>query len=124
FIVVSTLEAAPVHEAEHFIAELEHRGLPLGALVFNKVLPAYLRRTAATGVARRVVGDAATLAETVPDAGERSEVARVLATVGESFLNYQVVAKREAEQRASLGKVPEVVAAVPYFDADIADLSG
>ncbi|MEZ5179244.1 MAG: hypothetical protein R2746_13470 [Acidimicrobiales bacterium] len=32
--------------------------------------------------------------------------------------------RREAEQRASLARSPEVVAAVPYFDADIADLSG
>lgn len=124
FIVVSTLEAAPVHEAEHFIAELERRGLPLGALVFNKVLPSYLRRTAATGVARRIVGDAPALAEQLPEAGEPDEVARVLRTVGESFLDYQVVAKREAEQQASLGRTPEVVAAVPYFDADIADLAG
>jgi len=124
FLVVSTLEAAPLHEAEHFIAELDARGLPLGALVLNKVLPAYLRRTAATGVARRLVSDAPQLAAAVPAAGAADDVARVLATVGESFLNYQVVAKREAEQRASLSRSPEVVAAVPYFDADIADLAG
>ena len=48
----------------------------------------------------------------------------MLETVGESFLNYQVVAKREAEQRASLARSPDVVAAVPYFDADIHDLAG
>jgi hypothetical protein len=48
----------------------------------------------------------------------------VLSTIGESFLNYQVVAKREAEQRAGLARTPDVVAAVPYFDADIHDLSG
>ena len=40
----------------------------------------------------------------------------MLREVGESFLNYQVVAKREAEQRAELAAVPDVVAAVPYFD--------
>jgi hypothetical protein len=53
-----------------------------------------------------------------------ADVARVLHTVGESFLNYQVVAKREAEQRAELTRSPDVVAAVPYFDADIRDLTG
>jgi hypothetical protein len=58
------------------------------------------------------------------DVGDRSDVARVLSTVGESFLNYQVVAKREAEQRASLARSPDVVAAVPYFEPDIADLAG
>ena len=54
----------------------------------------------------------------------RAHVARVLREVGESFLNYQVVAKREAEQRAELARTPEVVAAVPYFDTDIYDLAG
>ena len=124
FLVVSTLEAAPLHEAEFFIDALDERKLHLGALVLNKVLPAYLRRTATTGVAKRLVVDADQLADVVPDVGDHADVARVLATIGESFLNYQVVAKREAEQRAGLARSPEVVAAVPYFDADIHDLAG
>ena len=49
---------------------------------------------------------------------------RVLAEVGESFLNYQVVAKREAEQRAELAATADVVATVPYFDEPIHDLAG
>jgi anion-transporting ArsA/GET3 family ATPase len=49
FVVVSTLEAAPLHEAEFFIETLEERRYHLGALVLNKVLPSYLRRTATTG---------------------------------------------------------------------------
>ena len=44
--------------------------------------------------------------------------------MGESFLNYQVVANREQEQRAELARTPDVVATVPYFDPDIADLAG
>src|SRR4051794_121877 len=102
FLVVSTLEAAPLHEAEFFIAALDERKLHLGALVLNKVLPAYLRRTATTGVAKRLCAEPEGLAGVVPDAGDAADVARVLGTIGESFLNYQVVAKREAEQRASL----------------------
>ncbi len=127
FVVVSTLEAAPLHEAEFFIGALDERKLHLGALVLNKVLPAYLRRTSTTGVAKRLVSDADDLAsgvDGVADVGDAADVARVLATVGESFLNYQVVAKREAEQRAGLARSPDVVAAVPYFDTDIADISG
>ena len=46
FVVVSTLEAAPLHEAEFFIDALDERKLHLGALVLNKVLPSYLRRPA------------------------------------------------------------------------------
>jgi hypothetical protein len=48
----------------------------------------------------------------------------VLREVGESFLNFQVVAKREAEIRAELAATPDVVATVPYFDTDIYDLQG
>ena len=75
-------------------------------------------------MAKRLCADADELAASVEGVGDPADVARVLRTVGESFLNYQVVAKREAEQRASLARSPEVVAAVPYFDADIADLTG
>jgi anion-transporting ArsA/GET3 family ATPase len=124
FVVVSTLEAAPVHEAEFFIRALSERQLHLGALVLNKVLPSYLRRTAATAVARRICNDADALADRLGEVGPTPQVARVLREVGESFLNYQVVAKRESEQRAELAQTPEVVATVPYFDADIHDLSG
>ena len=124
FMVVSTLEAAPLNEAGFFIDELDRRNLHLGALVLNKVLPPYFRRTGTTGVARHMVAEAPEMAEAVSGIGDSDDVARVLASVGESFLNYQVVAKREAEQRASLARSPEVVAAVPYLDADIADLGG
>jgi anion-transporting ArsA/GET3 family ATPase len=124
FIVVSTLEAAPLAEAEYFIDALDERKLHLGALVLNKVLPSYLRRTATTGVAKALCSRSDELAEVIADAGPPDDVARVLRTVGESFLNYQVVAKREAEQRASLARSPDVVATVPYFDADIHDLAG
>ncbi|CAN5629362.1 hypothetical protein BH24ACT4_BH24ACT4_18620 [soil metagenome] len=125
FLVVSTLEAAPVREAEFFIDALRDRDLHLGAVVLNKVLPSYLRRTAATGVARRMVSDADDLASAVDGLDAPTErVADVLRDVGESFLNYQVVASREQEQRAELARTPDVVATVPYFDHDIADLAG
>ncbi len=125
FLVVSTLEAAPVREAEYFIAALEERGLHLGAVVLNKVLPSYLRRTAATGVARRMVAEADDLAGALDglDAPDHL-VADVLRDVGESFLNYQVIANREQEQRTALARTADVVASVPYFDHDIADLAG
>ena len=47
--------------------------------------------------------------------GAPEQVGRVLREVGESFLNFQVVAKREAEIRAELSAAPEVVAAVPVL---------
>ena len=65
------------------------------------------------------------MAATLPaEVGDPALVARVLGELGESYLNFQVSAKREATQRAELGAAPEVVAAVPYFDTDIFDLGG
>ena len=51
-------------------------------------------------------------------------VTRVVREIGESFLNYRVLATREAEQRAELSRKPELLASVPYFDSDIHDLAG
>jgi len=56
--------------------------------------------------------------------GGDAQVARVLAEIAESYLNFQVVAQREAEQRAELSVSTDVVVSVPYFDTDICDLRG
>jgi anion-transporting ArsA/GET3 family ATPase len=125
FIVVSTLESAPAREAEFFVQALSKRGFNLGAVVLNKVLPAYLLDDDAARVATQLCADGEKLAgELPPDVGDVADVARVLHDVGESFLNYRVVAQREAEQAAGLGQVPELVVTVPYFDHDITDLAG
>ena len=44
--------------------------------------------------------------------------------MAESFLNYRLVASREAEEAARLGTRAEVVATVPYLADDIHDLAG
>jgi anion-transporting ArsA/GET3 family ATPase len=119
FVVVSTLEPAPLREAEYFISELVERRLHLGALVLNKALPDYFLDEQAAAAARVLVTD--------PGPGvspeDESTRRRVLQTVGESFRNFEVVAKREAELRAELGRVPELVLQVPYFAEDVHDLS-
>ena len=126
FAVVSTLEPAPANEAEFFIRALAEKRFHLGALVLNKVLPAYLldgvAHTAADDLVARADDVAASLAG-VSDA-DPAQVGRVLVEIAESFQRFHVVAQREAEERAELAAVPEVVAAVPYFDSDIHDLAG
>ncbi|MGH9138872.1 MAG: ArsA family ATPase [Acidimicrobiales bacterium] len=126
FVVVSTLESAPIREAEYFIEELNSRRLHLGAVVLNKVLPQYLLDRQAAAVARRLEDGSGEVAAAVaaPVGAEPEQVARVLREVGASFLNFQVVATREAETRAELAAGPDVVASVPYFDHDIVDLVG
>ncbi|HUQ40310.1 MAG TPA: ArsA-related P-loop ATPase [Acidimicrobiales bacterium] len=125
FIVVTTLEAAPVHEAEFFVQTLHDKGFHLGALVLNRVLPSYLLSDAAATVAGRMETDAAAITGALgPEIGDPAMVERVLVEVAESFRRFQLVAQRETEQRGELARTPEVVATVPYFDTDIHDLAG
>jgi anion-transporting ArsA/GET3 family ATPase len=122
FMVVSTLEATPLREAEFFARALVDRKLHLGAIVLNKVLPDYLRDPRAARVAHTLGEDGARVSAglTVDDALAQ----RVLMEVAESFLNYSVVASREAEQQAELATSPEVLVSVPFFDHDVVDMAG
>lgn len=152
FIVVSTLEVSPVAEAEFFIETLADRGLNLGAVVLNKALPTYFLESDPTEAARQLDDDAPRIAkelvgvvapvtrsDTIDDnadplAGtgtvawteERLErhLSHILDEVGTSFLNYQLVARRESEQRNALEKRSGLCVVVPYFEQDIASLDG
>jgi anion-transporting ArsA/GET3 family ATPase len=149
FVVVSTLEPSPMREAEHFAHELAARDLHLGAIVLNKVLPAYFRDPVSARVAEtlrdRAGGIAANLVEGLSDADgagvgaadgagvsagvsaaldDPAQVSRVLEEIADSFLNFEVVARREGEQRTEMSVHPEVLAAVPFFDEDIFDMAG
>jgi anion-transporting ArsA/GET3 family ATPase len=129
FAVVTTLESAPLHEAEFFCEELMKRDYHLGALVLNRTLPRYLLSAAGDRAAEALCGEAgplgAALAETgLPALADGERDARVLKTIGESFQNFAVVAKREAELRAELSSVPEVLADVPALDSDVGDMAG
>jgi anion-transporting ArsA/GET3 family ATPase len=132
FMVVSTLEAVPLREAEFFAEQLKARKLHLGAIVLNKVLPDYLLTSdsgALAEVMRERSGElgkelAPALASVTPELGDPDQISRVLSEVADSFLNFQVVARREMEERQSLSVVPDVLATVPFFDTDIYDLAG
>ncbi len=132
FIVVSTLEAVPLREAEYFAEQLTARRLHLGAIVLNKVLPDYLRGAEGARVAESMRDRAGALAEQLapglaavdPALGDPDQVGRVLTEVADSYLNFQVVALREMEERSMLSVVPDVLATVPFFDTDIFDLAG
>ena len=127
FTVVTTLEAAPLYEAEHFCAVLRDRGFHLGALVLNKTLPDSLLDPAGSAAATAFVDQPGPPAEALaalsnPALADPARTARVLRTVGESFANFAVVALREAELRAELARVPDVVVRIPSFEHDISDV--
>jgi anion-transporting ArsA/GET3 family ATPase len=129
FAVVTTLEAAPLHEAERFCDELVARKFHLGAMVLNKTLPDSLIDPAGARASTAFVDDAAPLADSLAELGDPAfadptRTARVLRTVGGSYQNFSVVAMREAELRTELVGVPDVVIRVPTFDDDIGDVEG
>ena len=125
FVVVSTLEPSPLHEAEFFIDALHDRKLHLGAVVLNKVLPSYLRdpevARAAAAMATRAEPLGAALASDVGSPAE--DVARLLENVAASFHDYSLTAAREAEQRGELSSSPEVIVSVPQLGNDLTDLT-
>jgi anion-transporting ArsA/GET3 family ATPase len=129
FAVVTTLEGAPLREAEQFCHELSARDFHLGALVLNKTLPEYLRSADGERAAETLERDGAAIAEQLVTIGDPAladvgDTQRVLSTIAESFRNYEVVAKREAELRDELARLPDVVATVPTFDSDVTDIAG
>jgi len=125
FIVVSTLESSPLREAEFFIDALHERHLHLGAIVVNKVLPAYLLDPAAASAASVMEREAGAIgADLAPLlAAEPADLTRLVADVAASFHNYAVAATREAEQRTELAGAPEVVS-VPQLGGELTDLAG
>jgi anion-transporting ArsA/GET3 family ATPase len=129
FMVVTTLEAAPAHEAEFFIDVLSAKHFHLGAVVLNKVLPSYLRDESGTVTAERLVAQAPAVAKRLAAAKTKAgtdtdQIRRVLTEMAENFVRFQLVAQREADQQVDLGRGSDVVATVPYFDTDIFDLAG
>jgi anion-transporting ArsA/GET3 family ATPase len=128
FVVVSTAEAAPVHEARFFVDELRRRRLDLGAVVLNRTLPASMRD-------RGAAKSATALAAAVEDRAWARKVARaatadiattvdVLTTAAAGFQDIVVVAKREAERRAELAQLAPVVVSAPALESDVHDLAG
>jgi len=129
FVVVTTLEGAPLREARFFCDELSKRNFHLGALILNKTLPAYLRGADGRHAAEVILEDAAQIAEGlaalgVPVLDDREATRRVLTTAATTFRDYAVVAAREAELRNEMSKLPDVVITVPGLEDDIHDLAG
>jgi anion-transporting ArsA/GET3 family ATPase len=128
FGVVTTLEGAPLREAEFFSRELTERRFPLGAVVLNRVLPEFLTapdgQAAATVLSDRSDELATGLAVEGAPFDDPARTARVLRTIGSTFRDYSVVATRERELRDELARLPDTVVSVPAFPDDVHDLAG
>jgi anion-transporting ArsA/GET3 family ATPase len=132
FVVVSTLEAAPAHEAAYLARELVGRGYQLGAIIANRTTPAQMTSRAAATSARRL-GEAAertsfvaAVSESIGEVGaaERRAVHDVLAEVAGRFHEVALVATRESERRAELATLAPHVLDVEALPGDVHDLGG
>jgi anion-transporting ArsA/GET3 family ATPase len=126
---VTTLEGAPLREAEFFCDALVERKFHLAALVLNKALPDELRGADGRRAADLCADDAERVAQKL--VGRRLDgitdvesTARVLRTIGETFRSYSIVATRERELRDELARIPDAVAVVPALEDDVHDLEG
>ena len=123
FLVVSTLETAPAHEAAFLARELLSRDYDLGAIVANRVLPAgahppRARRPAPSGSPpppRATRWSTPSPPSSAPTArpSTRKVVGDVLAEVAARFHDVALVATREAERRAELAALAPQVLDVP-----------
>lgn len=126
FVVVTTLEAAPSHEAMYLLDELERRRFHLGAVIANRTVPRrYTGRAAATS-ARRIragIDDGGLDQEVAAAIGvDDAAVAGVLEVVSERFSQIALVARRELERRGELAALSPVVIDVPTLDRDVSAL--
>jgi anion-transporting ArsA/GET3 family ATPase len=126
FVVVSTLEAAPAHEAAFLARALAQRDFHLGAIIANRVLPTGFTAKAAANSAKRLHaasgGDVAGRIATEIDL-PIDDVASTLDAAATRFHDIALVATREAERRAELEGLATVVLTAPTLDRDINDVA-
>jgi anion-transporting ArsA/GET3 family ATPase len=124
FVVVSSLDPAPVREAEFFVRALAERRYHLGAVVLNRTLPGYLRDPDGLAAADAMTSRADEIAaELARAAGDRAALGGVLREVAESFRNYRLVATREAEQLAELAVDRDLIVTLPALEDDVTSLA-
>jgi anion-transporting ArsA/GET3 family ATPase len=128
FVVVSTLEAAPAHEAAYLSRELVQRDYQLGAIIANRVMPTALTSRAAAASAKRL-GEAVTSTSIATDIAieldsDARTVGNVLTEAAARFHDVALVATREAERRAELAALAPQVLDVEALQSDVHDLSG
>jgi anion-transporting ArsA/GET3 family ATPase len=124
FVVVSTLEASPTHEAIYLARELRRRDMHLGAMIANRVLPAGITAKASATSARRLAAlDAASVNEVASALDAPSDVvAAVLHEIASQFHDTAMVATRESERRDELSELAPLLVSVPLLAGDVNDV--
>jgi len=134
FVVVTTLETAPLVESRYFIDALAERRLSLGAVIANKVMPASLSDPSAakaSAAMRLRAGELAELLQPTVAATEpalplatQTRIAGVFGEIADRFDDLSVVAARQSERLHELMAATPTVATVPTLEDDIHSLAG
>jgi hypothetical protein len=122
---VTTPEEIPLDEATRLVEEIERRGLHLGVMVANKVLPSSLSDPEALALAYRLLdaGPRSTLG-IVPPARDDALLETVLLEMASNFVGYSGLASSQVALLARLSSRHEVAVSLPHLLDDIVDLEG
>jgi anion-transporting ArsA/GET3 family ATPase len=124
FVVVTTLEHAPLAEAEFFCAKLREFNMPLRAVVANRVLPDVFRDAGAVTAATTLVEDPKIAAWLSQELQMRIALETARFT-GAAFLRRNALAQREARQLMRLNRIGDVpIVRVPLFSEEVSELEG
>ncbi len=127
FVVVTTLETAPSHEARFLSRSLQDRQMCLGAVIANRVLPEELAGAAAADSAVALLDQASgPLADAVAAELDTpvGPVRSALTQIASRFDDVALVAARESDRRSELAAMAPTLVSVPWLDGDIHDLAG
>jgi len=128
FIVVTTLETAPSHEARFLAQSLLDRKMSLGAIVANQVLPEELAGSDAAKSASMLLelADGALARDVAEALGGVSvkQTSTVLTQVATRFDDLALVAARESDRRSELAALAPLMLCVPWMSGDIHDVAG
>lgn len=127
FVVVTTLETAPSHEARYLARSLLERQMCLGAIVANRVLPEGLAGSEAADSAVALLEQArGPLAGSVARRLDApvARVRSVLTEIASRFDDVALVAAAESDRRSELAALAPTLLSVPWLEGDIHDLAG
>ena len=124
FVVITTLEQQAFTEAEFFASRLRASSMPLRAIIVNRVLPDVFEDESAQRFAVALTEEDALPPWLGRQLGERVSAATAN-HLGESFLAYNRLARRDAQQRARLARMGRVpVATVPLHGETESEIQG
>ncbi len=120
FVVVSTLDASPLGEAEFLLTELARRRLDRGALVLNRTLPARFGDASVVALAERLAADGGASLPADATAAER----RVVVAAAETALRLARLVSHEEAVRRRIADPPAATVSLPEETVDITDVAG